>query len=110
MSEGPTYHLQLTAQDLVPQPVENFAVVWGVGKACLRTWCRKGWVPGAFQHPNGEWWVRPLALLNWDVSEAQAKEDEAGEGNGKRRKDQGQVHGADPDWIRNALRPGTRVS
>jgi len=52
--------------DLVPRPVSSYCELWGKDRDTLNAWCKKGWVPGAFKHPSGEWWVRPLELLQWE--------------------------------------------
>jgi hypothetical protein len=51
--------------DPTPMPVESLAERWGRDPKTLKAWARKGWIPGAFKHPSGEWFYSPLALLNW---------------------------------------------
>lgn len=55
--------------DLTPRPVSSYQELWGRDKDTLNAWCKKGWVPGAFKHGSGEWWVRPLELIQWEPSE-----------------------------------------
>lgn len=52
--------------DPTPRPVASYAELWGRDPKTLNAWCAKGWIPGAFQHPSGQWWVRPLDLLGFD--------------------------------------------
>lgn len=52
--------------DLVARPVHFYAELWGKDVDTLDAWCRKGWIPGAFKHGSGAWWVRPLDLIHFD--------------------------------------------
>jgi hypothetical protein len=57
--------------DPTPRPVASYSELWGRDPKMLNAWCAKGWVPGAFKHPCGEWFVNPLELLGFDPAEAQ---------------------------------------
>lgn len=54
--------------DLIPGPVSAYCDRWGKDIKTLNQWCQKGWIPGAYKHPCGEWWVRPIDLLGLDIS------------------------------------------
>ena len=56
--------------DPTPRPVASYVELWGRELKTLNAWCVKGWIPGAFKHPSGEWWVRPLDMLNWSPDDA----------------------------------------
>ena len=62
MNSPPVVVLQI---DPTPRPVSTYAELWGKDPKTLNAWCVKGWIPGAFKHPSGEWFVNPLALINW---------------------------------------------
>lgn len=53
----------LDASSLVARPISAYADLWGKDCKTLNQWCQKGWVPGAYKHPCGEWWVKPLDLI-----------------------------------------------
>jgi len=55
VSENPI----IVQMDLTPRPVSNYCELWNVTETNLNRWCRKGWVPGAFLHESGKWWVKP---------------------------------------------------
>lgn len=52
--------------DPTPRPICAYAALWDRDAKTLNAWCAKGWVPGAWKHPSGEWWVNPLDLLSFD--------------------------------------------
>jgi hypothetical protein len=52
--------------DPTPRPVASYAELWQREPKTLNAWCVKGWIPGAYKHPSGEWWCRPLELLGFD--------------------------------------------
>jgi hypothetical protein len=52
--------------DPTPRPVAFYAELWDRDAKTLNSWCVKGWIPGAYKHGNGEWWVKPLALIDWN--------------------------------------------
>lgn len=54
--------------DLTARPVQFYAELWRKDSTTLNAWCRKGWIPGAFKHGSGEWWVRPIELIHFDPS------------------------------------------
>lgn len=62
---GAVYTIQL---DPTPRPVASYAELWRRDPKTLNAWCVKGWVPGSYKHPSGEWWVRPLELIGFDPS------------------------------------------
>jgi len=62
--------------DPTPRPVSAYAPLWGRDPKTLNAWCAKGWVPGAYKHNSGEWWVRPLELLGFDPAQVQTQESE----------------------------------
>ena len=53
--------------DPSPRPVSTYAELWGKEAKTLNGWCAKGWVPGSFKHPSGEWFVNPIALINFSL-------------------------------------------
>lgn len=78
--------------DPTPRPVASYSELWGKDPKTLSHWCVKGWIPGAFKHESGAWWVQPLALLNWqptepeDVQNDEREEEGDGDSRPNRRK------------------------
>lgn len=71
-------HMDVAIQmDLTARPVSCYAELWGRDAGTLNSWCRKDWVPGAYKHPSGEWWVNPIALLGFDPSDVESVEEES---------------------------------
>ncbi len=48
-------------------PVTAYCEQWGRKPETLRNWCAKGWVPGAYKHKCGDWFVSPMLLIGWDT-------------------------------------------
>lgn len=67
--------LQIAAHQLVPQPATNFCSVWNKTPSAIRAWCQKGWIPTAFKHPSGEWWVVPAHpdFLGFDLTQVESQ-------------------------------------
>ena len=57
--------------DPTPRPVSSYAELWGKDPKTLNAWCAKGWVPGAYRHPSGQWFVRPLELIGFEPAMAE---------------------------------------
>lgn len=95
--------LVVDASSLIAQPVANYASLWGRDRITLNQWCQKGWVPGAYKHGSGEWWVHPLDLIGLDVESISEKE----QGQGDRSQDKGpvlrKVDGGRPSRLRKPL-------
>jgi hypothetical protein len=96
--------------DLTSRPVRWYAELWQRDVKTLNSWCAKGWIPGAFKHPSGEWWVRPIDLLEFDPNnikeQTQHEERTKTEGTGNRGKGSRRVQGTKNDQRTARLRYG----
>jgi hypothetical protein len=81
--------------DLTPRPIRTYAELWSRDVKTLNAWCSKGWIPGAFKHPSGEWWINPIALLDFDPNNQQEEYEttEKSEGTRFSRKNQDRLSG-----------------
>lgn len=73
--------VHLDVEQLVPRAASTFANLWSVTPKVINAWCAKGWIPGAYKHGNGEWWVKPLELIGFDPTAIEWEQDEETEGN-----------------------------
>lgn len=85
---------------LIPRPVASYSDLWGRDRITLNQWCQKGWVPGAYKHESGEWWVRPLDLMGLDVESIREKEQGQRDGRKDQRPVLRQVDGGRPARLR----------
>lgn len=72
----------LLSIDLTPRPIRCYADLWDRDIKTLNQWCQKGWVPGAYKHDSGEWWVKPIDLLGLDVSVLESADGKKGRNRG----------------------------
>lgn len=60
-----TIIVQMAPGSFEPRPLASYCELWRRTIETLNEWAVRGYIPVAFKHPNGEWWVQPLELLQW---------------------------------------------
>lgn len=51
------------ALSLADQPLSVLVERWKMPIDRLRRWAEKGWIPGAYKHASGHWFISPAALI-----------------------------------------------